>query len=73
MHILYELLPGALLHFAAWQYSHRRHIESSLHPLVLSDCAPTTLQKTKRMQASPQPCWIRIAATGAHDMKKIEK
>jgi len=25
----------------------------TLHPFVLSDCAPTTLQKTKRMQASP--------------------
>ena len=66
MHILYELLPGALLRFAAWEHSRRRHIVLSRHPLVLSDCAPTTLQKTKRMQASPsalldQDCGHRSA------------
>jgi len=70
MHILYELLPKALLHFTAWEHSRRRHIVLSRHPLVLSDCAPTTLQKTKRMQASPSAL---LDQDGGHQSARHEE
>ena len=62
MRILYELLIGAYLHFAAWQYSRRRYIEPSLHFL----CSQIVHQQPWRKQNECiSPDGKRIAATGA--------
>ena len=62
MHILYELLPKALLHFTAWEHSGRRHIvkiSSSLCALRLCTNHPAENKMNADFPISPAGSRLR--------------